>query len=141
MNTIVRRRHNPVADVLDWFGGDAASELRAFGLAPYVRIEDYVEGDTYVLRAEMPGVDPDKDVELNLRDDVLTIRGERRQEEKDRNRHEFHYGSFERSIQLPPGTTADDIVAKYADGVLEVRVPYRTEPPEAHRIPVQRTES
>jgi len=141
MSTIVRRRHNPVADVLDWIGGDAASELRAFGFAPYVRVEDYIDDGTYVLRAEMPGIDPDKDVELNLLDDVLTIRGERREEAQDRNRHEFQYGSFERSVQLPSGTTVEDIVAKYADGVLEIRVPYRAESPEAQRIPVQRPES
>lgn len=74
----------------------------SFGLAPYVRVEDFVEEDgTYVLRAEMPGVDPEKDVQVSVAGGVLSIAGERRQEEHDRGRHELHYGAFTRQVPLP----------------------------------------
>ena len=51
-----------------------------------------MDDGTYVLRAEMPGIDPDKDVSLDIEGDVLTISGERREEKKEKNRHELHYG-------------------------------------------------
>ena len=139
MTTIARRRTNPVADILNWFETEP-SFTQGMGLAPLIKLEDYVEENTYVLRAEMPGIDPDKDLELKLLDDVLTIRGERREEQKERNRHEFHYGSFERTVQLPRGTKAEDIEATYADGVLELKIPFDDEEAQPLHIPVTRPE-
>ena len=140
MTTIARRRTNPVADILNWFEAEPSFALQGMGLTPVIKLEDYVEEGTYVLRAEMPGIDPDKDVELNLLDDVLTIRGERKEEHKERNRHEFHYGSFERTVQLPRGTKAEDIEATYTDGVLELKIPFDGEEAEPLHIPVTRPE-
>jgi HSP20 family molecular chaperone IbpA len=137
--TTVTRRVNPVAEMLNWLEGEPSTAMRGFGLSPYIRVEDYVEDGVYVLRAEMPGIDPDKDVEVSVEGDVLTIKGERQEEEKEKNRHEFHYGSFSRSLTLPRGTKVDDISASYADGVLELRVPMEGEKSEARTIPVQRT--
>lgn len=134
----MQRRRDPISDMLDWFDFTPPFTRRGVGLVPYVRIEDYVEDGAYVIRAELPGLDPDKDVELNLQGDTLTIRGERREEEKARNRHEFHYGMFERAVTVPVGTKAEDIKASYADGVLELHVPVKQADAEPHRIPVQR---
>ncbi len=82
--------------------------------------------DAVVLKAELAGMDPD-DIEIEVEDNVLTIKGERKFEEKvDDERYyrvERRYGSFSRSIALPQGVKADDIQATYEDGVLEVRVP------------------
>lgn len=141
MSTIARRTTNPFAEMMEWL--DAGSPLiqRGFGLTPYVRVEDYMEDGTYVLRAEMPGIDPEEDVTLNIEDDMLVIRGERREEQKDKNRHEFHYGSFTRSIPLPRDVRPDEVTAKYTDGVLEVRVPRMTHEEKPVAIPVERTES
>lgn len=130
---------NPFAEMLDWF--DAGTPFgRSFGLTPYVRVEDFVENGTYVLRAEMPGIDPDQDVTVSVEDDTLTIRGERREEEKDKHHREFHYGSFTRSITLPKGVDAEEITATYTDGVLEVRVPKAGEESAAVKVPVRRQE-
>ena len=134
----VARRGGPVAEMLDWLESSAGIGMRGLGLSPYVRVEDFTEDDAYVLRAELPGVDPDKDVELTIEGDLLTIRGERREEKKDKNHKEFHYGAFSRSIPLPAGVKAEDITATYTDGVLEVRVPARTETVTQVAIPVQR---
>jgi HSP20 family protein len=136
----VSRVSNPFAEMLDWLDAGAPFGLRSFGLTPYVRVEDFVDEGSYVLRAEMPGIDPDKDVTVSIENDLLTIKGERREEEKEKNRHEFHYGSFTRSITLPKGVNADEITATYKDGVLEVRVPQAAETSAAVKVPVRREE-
>lgn len=68
--------------------------------------------------------------------DMLTIKGERREETKEKNRTEFHYGSFSRTIRLPAGAKADEVAATYTDGVLEVRVPTSGEAPSSVHVPI-----
>ena len=139
MTTVARRSRSPVADMLSWLESGTGFDTRSFGLAPYVNVEDYVEEGTYVLRADMPGIDPEKDVEVTIEGDMVTIHGERREEQKDKNHHELHYGSFSRSVQLPQGTKPEEVVAKYVDGVLEVRIPMATSEEVASRkVPIQR---
>lgn len=96
------------------------------GPAP-IRVEEFVDGKTLVVRAEIPGVDPDKDVEITIDEGNLRIRAERQEKEEHKDkgqfRSEFRYGSFSRSIPLPEGVTDDQIKATYTDGVLEVRTP------------------
>jgi len=92
-----------------------------------MRVEEFVEDGTVVIRAELPGIDPDEDVDITVADGILHVvaeREERSEEERPEGyRSEFHYGSFERHIRLPEGAKADDITASYTDGILEVRVP------------------
>lgn len=96
------------------------------GLDP-LRLEEFREDGTLVIRAELAGIDPDKDVEISVEDGVLHIGAERREEEKtekrDYVRQEFRYGSFHRDLPLPTGVSEDDVKASYKDGILEVRVP------------------
>jgi len=110
------------------------------GLSPFVRIEDFVEGETYVLRAEMPGIDPYEDIAIDVTGDVLTITGERKGEDRDQMWHEFHYGAFSRSVHLPQHAKVDDVTATYRDGVLEVRVPLEEASAESRRIPIEHGE-
>lgn len=140
MTTPTRRRSNPLAEMLHWFDTDNGRNFRPFEPS-FIKIEDYVEEGTYVLRAEMPGIDPEKDVDITVDSGMLTIRAERREEEKDRDHHEFHYGSFTRSIPLPAGHDPDEVSASYIDGVLELRVPVEESTSEPRRITVQRAES
>ena len=108
-----------------------------------MRVEEYEDGDVLVVKAEMPGLDPDKDVDIDVGDHTLRIRAERRQEskieEKGRYRSEFRYGSFSRSVPLPVGATEADVKASYRDGILEVRVPIDRGKAEARKIPIQRS--
>jgi len=116
---------------------------RLFDVDEPMRVEEYRDGDTLVVRAEMPGLDPEKDVEITVSDQTLHIRAERRQEtkteEKGYYRSEFRYGSFGRSVPLPAGATEADVKASYKDGILEVRVPVDSSKVEARKIPVQRS--
>jgi HSP20 family molecular chaperone IbpA len=138
MTNIAKRPSHPITDLFDWF--ENTLSVRGMGLSPYLRVEDYVEGDVYVVRAEMPGIDPDNDVTVSVEGDVLTITGERREETREKTRSELHYGSFTRSLRLPGQVTADDIRANYTDGVLEIRVPMGSPQPAATKIPVTREE-
>lgn len=92
-----------------------------------IRVEQYREGGDLVVRAELPGVDPDEAIDVSVTGDRLTISARREQREESKSdegfRSEFHYGSFRRVMSLPPGTSADDIKATYDDGILEVRIP------------------
>ena len=135
MSTIALRAPRGFADLLDWLETGSTPFLR--DADNLVRVEDFVRDDRYVVRAELPGIDPDKDVELTIEGDYLTIAGHRREEKVEKNHSEFRYGSFSRTLRLPPGTDADDVTATYGDGVLEVSVPMVTKE-SSTRIPVSR---
>jgi HSP20 family protein len=107
-----------------------------------IRVDEYQENGTLVVKAELPGIDPDKDVELTVSDGMLHIRAERREEEKTEERgylrQELRYGSFSRTLPLPSGASEDDVKASYHDGILEVRVPAPAAP-EAKKVPITKT--
>lgn len=106
-----------------------------FGPSP-VRIEEYTDADTYVVRAEVPGIDPDKDITVSVYGDRLRIRVERAEEHLDKTHSEFHYGTFTRSIALPRTAVEDGITATCVAGILEVRVPLAGTVPPGREIPV-----
>ena len=133
------RTTGPLTDMLEWFDLGMPRGRRGIGLEGYVRVEDYQAEGSYVLRAELPGVDPDTDISVAVQGDVLTISGERREEKKDRHHQEFLYGSFRRSVSLPKGAKTDAVEATYTDGVLEVRVPVDGAAKPATTVPVKRS--
>jgi HSP20 family protein len=107
-----------------------------------MRVEEFSEDDTLVVKAEMPGLDPDRDVTIEVTDHTLCVHAERRQESKVEDkggyRSEFSYGSFSRRVPLPVGASEGDVKATYKDGILEVRIPIDRAKAEAHKIPVAR---
>jgi HSP20 family protein len=107
-----------------------------------VKVEEYTEDGHLVVRAEIPGVDPDKDVDISIVEGNLCIRAERRHEEtvehRDYRRSEIRYGSFSRVLPLPARAKESDIQASYKDGILEVRAPIDESQPKASRIPISR---
>ncbi|MCX2748818.1 Hsp20/alpha crystallin family protein [Arthrobacter sp. MI7-26] len=111
---------------------------------PSLRVEQYQEADTLVVRVDLPGIDPETDVDISVSDDSLHIHS-RREENVDHvakrgYRSELRYGERSRSIPLPRGVRQDGIVATYEDGVLEIRIqlPERSESPTT-KIRVVRT--
>jgi HSP20 family protein len=93
----------------------------------YPAIEAYVDKDAkYICRVSLPGTEP-KDVEINTRGNMLTIKGERKltrtNEEFDFFNREIMYGKFERTFELPEGILPEKLVAEYHNGVLEITAP------------------
>jgi HSP20 family protein len=90
------------------------------------RVESAVREQTLYVKADLPGIDP-KDVELTVEGTQLTLRGERKAEHEGTNggyvHREVQYGSFVRSFTIPEGVKAEDIHAKYHNGVLELAIP------------------
>jgi HSP20 family protein len=115
------------------------------GRAPrWVPAMDLVEtDDQLVLRADLPGLDAD-DVQIEVKDGVLTVSGERRAEHEQRedgfHRVERASGSFSRSLSLPKEVEADKISASFDKGVLEVRIPKPAER-RPHRVQIATTVS
>jgi HSP20 family protein len=99
--------------------------------------------EAVVLKAELAGMDPD-DIQIEVEDNVLTIKGERKfQETVDDERYhriERRFGSFQRSLAMPQGVKANEIVAGYEDGVLTVSVP-KAEEEKPKRIEVKATKT
>jgi HSP20 family protein len=101
---------------------------------------DLAETDKEIeLTAELPGLE-EKDVQLNVVDNHLTIRGEKKnqREEKEKDYHlvERNYGSFVRTVELPPGVDPESIKAVMSKGVLKVTVP-KPAPAQAKKIEVK----
>ncbi|MEU9383984.1 Hsp20/alpha crystallin family protein [Streptomyces sp. NPDC048279] len=103
-----------------------------------IRVEEHLKEGIYVLRAELPGIEPDKDVEITVEENVLTLRAERSEEKTEKHRTEFRYGTFARSVRLPSGAKGDEATAQYKDGVLTITVPVPEEKAGTRTIPVRR---
>ncbi len=110
-----------------FFGEETATE----GLMTWTPRVDVEETEKeIVIKADIPGVDP-KNIEIAIENNVLTVRGERKEEreEKKKNYHrvERFMGSFYRAIPLPPGVDAEKVTATSSNGVITITVPKKPE--------------
>lgn len=118
--------------------GELGAAAAPVGFAPNV---DVSETDAeIVISAELPGLE-EKDFEVNLEDDVLTLKGEKRSEREETehgtHRVESTYGAFERSFRLPEGVDPEKVSAAYQNGVLRVTIAKPEEAqPQTRAIPV-----
>jgi HSP20 family protein len=142
---IIKREHHDVARPESLFRRplfDLSNWTDWFEETP-MKLEEFQEDGNLVVRAELPGIDVDNDVDITVANGTLTIRAERRDEtsteDKSGYRSEFHYGAFVRSVQLPAGATEEDVKATYKDGILDVRVPMDSAQAESKKIPVTRS--
>jgi HSP20 family protein len=138
-----------VSDMMKWFDTRHAPFERIERLfdrdvgTAAIRVEELVDNNTLAVRAELPGIDPEKDADVTVANGVLSIRASRQEKEehkeKDSYRSEFRYGSFLRRVPLPDGVQQGDVTATYKDGVLEVRVPLPDQgEAAASKIPITR---
>jgi len=111
-----------------------------FTAAQSFRVEETTRDNCYVIRAELPGLDPDRDIEVTVEGRTLTIHAERRQEDNGPYRSEFRYGSLTRLVRLPAKVDAKDVTARYERGVLEVSVPVRDVKPEGIRVEIEKAD-
>ncbi len=107
-----------------------------------IRVEEFHDDGTLVVRADLPGIDPEKDVDLTVADGMLRIEAERREEEKKEDkgylRQELRYGSLSRTLPLPEGVAESDIKATYKAGTLEIRIPEPKQEP-TKKIPISKS--
>lgn len=110
---------------------------------PFLPATDvFARNGDLVVRAELPGIDLDTDVQVTLAEGEVVIRGERKRTEEVKAesyyRAEASYGAFERHVPVPKGTTEKDIEATYDKGVLEVviKAQAKVEAPKVKEIPV-----
>jgi len=129
MSTLLRKDPRTMfPDLVEWFE-EPFMTLRPY-LAQAIRVEDWVQEDTYMVRAELPGIDPEKDVEVTVGAGYLTIHAERHDKTEGKHRTEFRYGSFTRSLPLPANADQDSVKATYHDGILTVTVGLKVEKKE-----------
>ena len=125
--------------LFDGFFGTGSTTRNGASLRRWIPSMDLVEsGDELVLRADLPGMTED-DVAIEIKDNVLTISGERRSENEEKGesfyRAERAFGRFSRSLTLPEGVSPDAVKANFKNGVLEVRVP-KPEERKPHRVAI-----
>jgi predicted unusual protein kinase regulating ubiquinone biosynthesis (AarF/ABC1/UbiB family)/HSP20 family molecular chaperone IbpA len=127
-------------DLADWL------EAPWTGPPPFLagqvfRLEEAIRDNRYVIRAELPGLDPENDIQVTVDGRTLIIHAERRQQDNGPYRSEFRYGSLSRTVRLPARVDPADVTARYGKGVLEVSVPVPVVRPEGIRIPIEDAEA
>ncbi|MGQ7788835.1 Hsp20/alpha crystallin family protein [Nesterenkonia sp. PF2B19] len=138
MDDVFRSLRTPLFDSAA-FAAPRMESGQATGFVPAV--DAHRDGEDLVLRVDLPGVDPEKDVSVELTGRSLTVSGERRDEREAEGLREVRYGSFSRTVTLPQEVPSDSVTADYDAGVLTVRVAgvYSAETPQ--RIQVTRSGS
>jgi len=132
------RTRTPFEGLQRWLDEDFFETELERSWTPALDIEEK-EG-TYVVKADLPGVKK-KDIHIELKNHVLTLKGERRNEHEETeggyHRVERTFGSFERRFTVPEGVSEKNIHARYTDGVLELTIPVpKEEKPKAIEVKV-----
>jgi len=125
--------------------GGSRSNWHRFGV-PRVNLDIVAEKDKYILQADVPGLKKE-DINLSVKDGIVTISGEKKEEQEEKKedkergvqyiRRERTIGSFNRSIRLPPDAAAENIDAKYENGVLKVIIPRKTQQEDKGNVQIQ----
>lgn len=121
-----------VSDLVRRTFGDFGSSLLASRTGWNPALDAFVEGEQLHVRLELPGIDPDADVDIEVENGVRRVSGERRQTQEQSGdgwfRREMHYGHFERRIALPEGVDAEGVRASYDAGILDITIPLPAKP-------------
>jgi HSP20 family protein len=97
--------------------------------------------DAYSISVEIPGVD-EKDIRVDIANDTLTIKGEKKQHKEEKDRHYYRlersYGNFQRILSLPEDADQDKVSASFKNGILQIRIPRKSLPaPQVKQIEIQ----
>jgi HSP20 family protein len=138
----LQRQMNSLFD--DFFSGFdmAPRSFRGVGFAAFVPSVDVKESDKeFTIRAELPGVE-EKDIEVTVTNDTITIKGEKKEEKEDKSKNYYYmersYGSFNRVIPLTSETDANKAEASFKNGVLNITVPKsQTTKAKGTKVPIK----
>jgi HSP20 family protein len=109
------------AEMTDWPGSPLSTLHHQATTAP-IRTETYVKDGRYVVRFELPGIDPETRLDVSVEANVLSVHAERPSGDGGKYHSEFRYGLFDSHITLPPGADTSDVTAACEKGILEVSV-------------------
>jgi HSP20 family protein len=139
MATVLRRERRHFPDLFDFADGlpGMLGMLTVGARTPCV--EEYIDEGNCVIRAELPGLDPEKDIKVEVDSGVLKVSAERHEEQHEHLRTEFRYGTYTRHFALPEGADEQKLTARYDAGILEITVPITTEHKETRVIPIEGT--
>jgi HSP20 family protein len=125
-------------DISDWPGSPLSTVHHLTATAHPIPVEQYPDGSAYVIRLELPGIDPERDLEVTVQTGILSVRAYRRDETPTKHDSEFRYGTFARHLALPLGSSVQDVSAAYHNGILTVRVGMEPEHQDvARKVPVE----
>ena len=125
-NPVIMMQHemNRILDSFASAWGPAPFPLAGASFSP--RLDMAEDAKTFTVTAELPGMS-DKDIDLSISGDALVIRGDKKEEKEEKGRNYYYsersYGSFSRSIPLPPEVAADKVSATFRKGVLTITLP------------------
>ena len=132
------RARDPWPRLVDWFDTMLSADFGGRGMHT-MRVEEFVKDGVLTVRAELPGMDPDKDIEVTIGDGLLTIDAEREERKEEAHRSEFTHGKVVRVLSLPASADESTVSAEYTDGILEVRVQLRSDAEaKATNVPITR---
>jgi HSP20 family protein len=108
--------------ISDWAGSPLSTVHHLAARSWPIPVEQYPDGSSYLVRLELPGIDPATDLAVCVEAGTLVVQAQRTDSAPQGHQSEFRYGRLARHITLPPGTDARDVSATYRNGILTVRI-------------------
>lgn len=128
--------HRRLPEVFDWLADvPVLSEWPRVSGQRGFRLEADRADHSFVVRAELPGFDPN-DISAEFADDALVITAERKSQQTDATWSEFRYGTFTRRVGLPKGSDPDQATARYTAGILEITIPVADAPTKPKQLKI-----
>jgi HSP20 family protein len=127
------RTRGSAANLADWAGSPLSTVHHLPRHAIPIRTEQFPDGSSYVVRLEVPGVDPANDMTISVAAGTLNVSADRRDRTPAGAQSEFRYGSFARHVVLPPGSDPQDVSASCHNGIVTVRIGMKTDHQQAAR--------
>jgi HSP20 family protein len=112
----------PGSDLSDWAGSPLSTLHGPTAVTQPIRTEEFPRDGRYMVRFELPGIDPEHGLDVSIEAQVLTVHAERAASAAGRYHTEFRYGTFCSHMTLPAGIDDSDVRATYENGILEVSV-------------------
>ncbi len=132
------------SSISDWAGSPLSTVHRSATRPLLIPVEQYSDGPSYLIRLEVPGVDPATGLAVCVQAGTLVVQAQRTDSAPHWHQSEFRYGRFERHVVLPPSADVHDMSAIYRNGILTVRIGIKPEqqlaagPVEAVDVEIQR---
>lgn len=137
MTTTTQPAGAAITGISDWAGSPVSTLHRMPAQPQPIPVEQYADGTGYVIRFEVPGIDPAADLTVSVEAGAVVVRAERRDTAPEGRQTEFRYGDLGRRIALPLGADAREVSASYHDGILTVRIGFEAEHQQARAVEVE----